>query len=273
MTDLLTKIGEALRSLGLLHNDLQKHTDAISQVAKAANENKQYPLPVPLPVIAELHFPEADKTEKRTQHNRSHTLQVRLTLGTWLAFIAAAVYAGITALQWRTMEYQQRPWLTITDSRLLTDAHSEDYIALPTSATTPVHLLGRAIFMNLGSTPAFHVTYITHFTPSSIDPENMSEGECDQSKRTSKDAIEKYPLFPKGSPQTGNDTRPVDLMPPQLTAINTNSPSLYLYEVGCVFYQEWKSSTWHSTKFCLYYTPHGSDLWRFCTRKDSNDAN
>jgi|ERR1035437_866492 hypothetical protein len=90
-----------------LHRDLrkalQKQTAAISQAAKAARENKQDPLPVPLPVVAELQIPEADKREQRCQHRQSHALQIWLTVGTWLAFIAAAVYASIAAFQWRTM--------------------------------------------------------------------------------------------------------------------------------------------------------------------------
>jgi hypothetical protein len=89
-----------------LRQTLQKHTNAISQAAKAASESKQNQLPVPLPVIAELQIPEADKTERRTQYDRSHGLQIWLTVGTWLAFIAAAVYAGIAAYQLKAMRGQ-----------------------------------------------------------------------------------------------------------------------------------------------------------------------
>jgi hypothetical protein len=89
-----------------LRQALQKQTDSISQATKAARENKQEPLPVPLPVLAELQIPEADKTEQRTQYDQSHTLQILLTVGTWLAFLAAAVYAGIAARQLKVMRGQ-----------------------------------------------------------------------------------------------------------------------------------------------------------------------
>jgi hypothetical protein len=89
-----------------LRQTLQKHTDAINQATKAARENKQDPLPTPLRVIAELKVPEADKTEHRERHNKSHTLQILLTVGTWLAFIAAAIYAGIAACQLKVMHGQ-----------------------------------------------------------------------------------------------------------------------------------------------------------------------
>src|SRR5215472_17931195 len=82
-----------------LREALQEQTKAISDATKAAHENEQQPLPVPLPVVAELQVPEAEKTERRKQHKKSHTLQTLLTIGTWLAFIAASVYAAITAIQ------------------------------------------------------------------------------------------------------------------------------------------------------------------------------
>ncbi len=94
-----------------LRQTLQKQTDAIGQAAKAARESKQEPLPVPLPVLAELRTPEADKTENRTQYKESRRLQILLTLGTWLAFLAAAIYAGIAARQLDQMIRANRPWV------------------------------------------------------------------------------------------------------------------------------------------------------------------
>lgn len=91
------------KALSTIHGDLQKQAAAVSQAAKATQENKQQPLPIPLPVKAEFQVPEAVQAEQRAQYSRSHRVQVLLMVGTWLAFIAAAVYAGIAAFQWRTM--------------------------------------------------------------------------------------------------------------------------------------------------------------------------
>jgi hypothetical protein len=91
-----------------LRQTLQKHTDAINQSTKAARDNKQNQLPIPLPVIAELKIPEADKGERRVQYDKSHSLQIWLTVGTWLAFLAAAIYAGIAANQFKVMRGQLR---------------------------------------------------------------------------------------------------------------------------------------------------------------------
>src|SRR5438034_1134344 len=89
-----------------LRQALQKQTDAIGQATKAARENKQEPLPVPLPVKAELQITETIQTENRAQYNRSHGLQIWLTVGTWLTFLvtagafgAAAYYASVAKSQ------------------------------------------------------------------------------------------------------------------------------------------------------------------------------
>jgi hypothetical protein len=89
-----------------LRTTLQKQTDAIRDAAKAARENKLQPLPVPLPVIAELQIPEADKRHQRRQHQQSHRVQVWLASVTTLAFVAAAIYAGIAVVTWKDLRHQ-----------------------------------------------------------------------------------------------------------------------------------------------------------------------
>jgi hypothetical protein len=49
--------------------------------------------------ISTLQTPEADRTHARTYRRINFIVQVILAVGTWLAFIAAAIYAGIAARQ------------------------------------------------------------------------------------------------------------------------------------------------------------------------------
>src|ERR1700688_42652 len=84
----------------------QQQADTIRNAIEAASQNKQQPLPMPLPVVAEQQLPDAEKREQSTQYHKSHTVQVWLTIGTWLALAAAASYAGIAAMQKREMERQ-----------------------------------------------------------------------------------------------------------------------------------------------------------------------
>ncbi len=259
-------------------------------------ENGQIPEKLPEEKSGETHppVPAVDTAESNKDAAESADLRAELAtlehLSRWARFkkwlfpitapeagmfLLTLVIAGSTTCytiyakrQWKVindqlsvMQQGERPWVSITQTCLMTDLLSEDCVPLPASPITP--LWGRARFMNLGRTPAFHVTYITHFTPSNIAPDKFSDVECDESTRTSTDAVEKHPLFPQESPNAGDDTR----------AIPSHPPELILYAAGCVFYQEGNTTTWHWTKFCTYYEPHGRDFWRSCTRKDSNDAN
>jgi hypothetical protein len=89
-----------------LRQALQKQTDAIRQSTKAAHENKQDPLPMPLPVIAELKIPEAKETQRTQRENRAHWVQVWLAAVTTCTFVAAAIYAGIAGGQWADLRHQ-----------------------------------------------------------------------------------------------------------------------------------------------------------------------
>src|ERR1700722_10155329 len=99
------QLGKAIDKLREeLNEALHEQIDAIRDSTKATRESKQDPLPSPLTVRAETHTAPAEQTEQRTQYGHSQTIQILLTIGTWLAFLAAAIYAGIAARQWKTME-------------------------------------------------------------------------------------------------------------------------------------------------------------------------
>src|SRR5258708_4998495 len=57
-------------------------------------------------IEATVHETEAAQKESRSRNNRNFLVQVILTIGTWLAFIAAAIYAGIAACQLKTLNQQ-----------------------------------------------------------------------------------------------------------------------------------------------------------------------
>jgi hypothetical protein len=68
---------------------------------------------LPSPIIAHLHIPEEEKTENRTYQKRNFCLQTLLTVGTWLAFGAAAYYAHVARQQLNATENFQRAILTV----------------------------------------------------------------------------------------------------------------------------------------------------------------
>jgi len=60
----------------------------------------------PVTMIAHLQIPDEDKRESRTYQQRNFRLQLALTVGTWLAFSAAAYYAHVAKQQWQVMQRQ-----------------------------------------------------------------------------------------------------------------------------------------------------------------------
>jgi hypothetical protein len=145
-----------------LRQTLKKHTDAINQSTKAARENKQAQLPIPLPVIAELQLPEADKTERRSQHKENRTLQIWLIVGTWLAFLAASIYAGIAAAQLRQMRNANRPWIGMSDRLAIKSSPSLSFTDMSTLfgkqgeqvREISIKFLVSGTIKNFGSSPA-----------------------------------------------------------------------------------------------------------------------
>lgn len=89
-----------------LRKAIEKHTEAIGQSTKAVRENKLNPLPIPLPVVAELQFPESEQTQQRTRYRQSHAVQLFIAAATWGTFLAAGFYGAVTFNQWAEMRAQ-----------------------------------------------------------------------------------------------------------------------------------------------------------------------
>jgi hypothetical protein len=110
-----------------LQKTLQEQTNAIRNATKATRENKQQPLPVPLPVLAELQLPEAEKRERRTQYDKNHTVQVWLAVGTWLTFLAAAIYGAIAYSQEQQLKRQVDAYIEGQSAQVVVENFNPDY--------------------------------------------------------------------------------------------------------------------------------------------------
>ncbi len=85
---------------------LRKSIDAIRDEYKTQNEDRRKETPQPVVVQAELQVPEAAERDHAARDDRAHRQQILLTVGTWLAFCAAARYAGLAACQLHTFNQQ-----------------------------------------------------------------------------------------------------------------------------------------------------------------------
>ncbi len=84
---------------------IQKEIHSIRDQQERNNENAKPPAQPPI-LRAELQIPERAERSNQTNSNRDHRTQVWLTVGTWLAFIAAAIYAGVAKGQLEKMRQQ-----------------------------------------------------------------------------------------------------------------------------------------------------------------------
>jgi hypothetical protein len=89
-----------------IRDSLSSIQDEIRSIRnKQERDDEHCEPPAPSPVIsAELQIPERIEGAKQPKSNRDYQLQVWLTVGTWLAFIAAAIYACIAYRQKQTMD-------------------------------------------------------------------------------------------------------------------------------------------------------------------------
>ncbi|HEX4321207.1 MAG TPA: hypothetical protein VHZ52_09910 [Acidobacteriaceae bacterium] len=105
---LLRQIAETLQtiagSLPAQLSDVGKkiddHAAAVRDASEAQNETwKELPA-----YLSELRIPADERTKADVYRKKAHRQQVWLTWGTWLAFIVASIYAGISGCQYSQMK-------------------------------------------------------------------------------------------------------------------------------------------------------------------------
>jgi hypothetical protein len=90
--------------LELLRKDIQEHTRAIRDSKETTKHNQNAEPKIKL--SAELHTPKEVETDRNRRDDRQYGIQRLLAIGTWGAFIAAAIYAGLTYHQIRVTKRQ-----------------------------------------------------------------------------------------------------------------------------------------------------------------------
>jgi hypothetical protein len=93
----LRGIGQQLISLQEQISAIRDATEATSKQEDSQHEPPDEPLKVE--VRSELYIPESIQRDQSTQNKYQNWIQGAVAMGTWCAFIAAAIYAGIAAYQ------------------------------------------------------------------------------------------------------------------------------------------------------------------------------
>lgn len=146
--------------LSAMQGVLAKLSGGVSNQKEADKQKREADERPPLPPLAinlsaELSEPEAEKAERKTRWERDHRQQVLLTWGTWLAFIAAAVYAGIAAYQVRenrrALIISERPYMMVAKHKRM-----DTILELPSEHQIFVNLW----WVNYGKSPAVNATQV-----------------------------------------------------------------------------------------------------------------
>ncbi len=100
-------------------SDKQQEINTIRQTGEAQNQERHQQISLNVTV----RDTEEVIRERRADTDRQYSVQNSIRFAAWAAFIAASVYASISALQWRTAERQlelsERPWIKIVDLKTL----------------------------------------------------------------------------------------------------------------------------------------------------------
>lgn len=104
ITQRFIAIGNRLRQeLRGLRIDFQQLIGTIHNANETTEQQQEQQRKQLNTMLAELQIQETAERNINARDERQYGIQVWMALATTLAFIAAAVYAGIAALQWRTM--------------------------------------------------------------------------------------------------------------------------------------------------------------------------
>lgn len=127
--------------------DIQQDIHAIRNQQEQNNQHGQPRTPPPV-LQAELQIPESVERGNQARDDRTHHLQLWLCVGTWLAFAAAAIYAGIAACQLSKTSEQTK----LMQQEV--EATSSAFIGREFRANWRDHMLITALLNNRGKSPA-----------------------------------------------------------------------------------------------------------------------
>jgi len=180
LTTFTKKLRDDLRQitgrLSVLHDDLQKQTEAISTRNEGREQDRQIQPPWLENVISKYQ-----KTvgEKKASDDRQHSVQNSVRWATWLAFFAASFYAALAACQWkemkqatkaanisantalRALQIDQHPWMVLSKTCLMRQNESECNLDHPElfvqPKLSPAAAGAEVAIANVGKSPAFDV--------------------------------------------------------------------------------------------------------------------
>lgn len=218
-------------------------------------------------IRAELTAPEHIEHQRTANDDRNYSLQKWLVWGTWLAFLAAGVYAGISLKIWREMQQQtciqrnaamnsERAWLGL-DSGPRIDIVSLEHDKFQ----AVIQVMGR----NFGKGPAFNAMIDSRIVTAEVD--NNVQSSCNLMFPF----VGLKPTWPGGSSdenmfkhewgQVVFPGQPFGSIGNYSGGNVVNVLGKEAYVIGCIVYKDQFSEP-HWTKFCYNTGDFAKDVVR-----------
>jgi hypothetical protein len=170
---LVNRLLDELRSLNAALLGIQQEVRAIRDQQEAANERQQEQRQHTHILNTEPQIPEAIQRDKRASEKRHFTVQAIIAGSTFLAFVAAAVYAGINYKMLRQMRQSTKAAIEAADTAQKSLAQARDqfrqdqrpYIWATANLGSPERweptgqLVWDLHFTNYGKSPALEIRY------------------------------------------------------------------------------------------------------------------
>jgi hypothetical protein len=244
-----------LRALSTALIEVQKQVSSLRDQQEAANRDQQAQRQDPQILNAELQIPEDVKREKRASDVRQYSLQILLVIGTWLAFLAAAVYAGIANSQLQQMKKSVR----INHDSLTSVQRAFVAFKTFTNTTIPSNKQGQpatwlieAVWENSGPTPA--IVLGQHFSI------NKLSAEPDEEKfkgKTGENQLLGSAIGPRATLNAGPIVIPESLVIPSdrnniSGVVEVNSEQAVFFSGWIAYRDVFPQSETHVSEFCSY---------------------
>lgn len=282
----IRKFGEELRALkegvSALHNDLQQQTTTIHEAAERLLQREHAEQQPRFELRAELHTPDTIESQRRLEERKHHRVQKWLAGATWAAFLAAAVYAGLTYRMLRAVQEQTRRQREAAVSTERAWVGLDEAVTIDVLEIMPrLKVQSHYGVKNFGHGPALKVVPSGWFWTDSKTLPQLAKSACDMAKAFTTGAVPHEPQV--------NNPGPMGyiLFPSQIHGETIGSPGdpwqgagepdlKHFWFIGCIAYFD-QFGTAHWTRFCMEpgLVSHRFDKdipLRFCALYNDTDS-
>jgi len=232
----------------------QQHAGSIGDNYEGEGQNRQ-PSPE-IKIRAELYTPESIERQKAANDNRNYRVQRLLTIGTWLTFLAAAIYAGISLKIWLEMQEQTRIQrnLFINSERAWVGQSGPIWLEFFTGNDKRLASRTHITLENFGRSPALGVVAMANVVEHD-DLAHSAEMTCKFARAEAGFKVPGMFVGKSDIQHSGQTIFPQQKWQVEVIDSPINLRATVLYAIGCVIYRDDVTDGIWWTRFCQETNP------------------